>query len=156
MKRPFYKGLALGIILGIIGTVAWNMFEFDADETIMLRDNLFFLETHMDHACGLLRYAPVKIMGITSGKIEKILLEGEPGQQTVKVQFLLMKDRAKYIARSNPNLNLKADVDPTFSYARSKAEGSLGDSYLDIHPGDPRKVGVIEDGGTIRTLNCLK
>jgi hypothetical protein len=156
MKRPFYKGLALGIILGIIGTVAWNMFEFDTEQTIVLRDQLLFLETRLDNACGLLRYAPVKVMGVSSGKIETIQLEGEPGRQGVNITFSLLKDRARYVARSNPDLNVKADADPAYSYGRIKQENLNGDPILDIYPGDPQKVGVMEDGGTIRTLNCLK
>ncbi|MBI2981108.1 MAG: MCE family protein [Deltaproteobacteria bacterium] len=87
----------------------------------------------IDSAEGLIRKTPVEVAGIKVGFVEKLdLVEGR---------------RAKATLRLDGRVRLGEDAEAT---VRSK--GFLGETYVNLNPGDPAK-GEIPEGGQIHIVN---
>jgi len=156
MDRKFWKGLILGIIAGALLVLLVLFISSSYEDQAIPLTQKAILETRMNSSCGLNKYAPVQIRGITVGKVETIELTGEPDHDAVKVTFAVSAGKLKYIALSNPDSMARADADQKYSYARVVADSPLGDSLLDIDPGRPDQVGQMKDGGLIRTVACSR
>jgi len=128
---------------------------YEPEQEIQVGERLF-LQTELKHTCGLKRYAPVKLRGVSVGKIETLAVEGEPGKDHVRITFSIVADKQKYIAKSNPDLAVKGDGSPDYSYAKVWNEDPAVDPVLDIYPGRPDLVGQVESNGLIRTLDCSR
>ncbi len=87
----------------------------------------------LDSAEGLIRKTPVEVAGIQVGHIKKLdLVEG---------------NRARAVLSLSDRVQLGKDA-----VATVRAKGFLGETYIDLNPGNPKK-GKLADGGEIIAAN---
>ena len=110
VKVGIFVILGLLILIYMTATVGkWNLG----------RDKGYLVTAKLDSASGLLKDSPVKVLGVTKGKVEKLEIE---------------KNKAKVYMRLPRELGLPED---SLVYVRS--EGLLGEKYIEIKPGSPDK-----------------
>jgi len=117
MKVGIFVILGLVILIYMTATVGkWNLG----------RDKGYLVFSRLDSAAGLLQDSPVKVLGVTKGRIESLEIE---------------KDKAKIYMRVPSGLTLPQD-----SLVFVRSEGLLGEKYIEIKPGTPEQPAVSEGG----------
>jgi phospholipid/cholesterol/gamma-HCH transport system substrate-binding protein len=117
MKVGIFVILGLLLLIYMIATVGkWNLGG----------DKGYLVTVKLDSAAGLLKDSPVKVLGVTKGRVEKLGIE---------------KNKAKVYMRLPGELRVPED---SLVYVRS--EGLLGEKYVEISPGSPDKPSVTEGG----------
>ena len=86
------------------------------------REKGYLVTTRLDSALGLLKDSPVKVLGVTKGKVEKLEI---------------VKDKAKVYMRLPKGIVLPED-----SLVYVKSEGLLGEKHIEIKPGSPDKPSI--------------
>ena len=86
------------------------------------REKGYLVTTRLDSASGLLKDSPVKVLGVTKGKVEKLEI---------------VNDKAKVYMRLP-----KETVLPEDSLVYVKSEGLLGEKHIEIKPGSPDKPSI--------------
>ncbi|MBW1824230.1 MAG: MCE family protein [Deltaproteobacteria bacterium] len=109
----------LGLLLLIYMTATVGKWNLGGDKG-------YLVTVKFDSAAGLLKDSPVKVLGVTKGKVEKLEIE---------------KDKAKVYMRLPRGLRLPED---SLVYVRS--EGLLGEKYVEINPGSPDNPSVTDRG----------
>jgi len=92
------------------------------------RDKGYLLSVKLDSAAGVLKDTPVKVLGVTKGRVESLGLEGNKALVTVRLprDLILPEDSLVYV----------------------RSEGLLGERYLEVKPGSPDRPAV-KDGGEL-------
>ena len=90
------------------------------------RSKGYLVTARLDSASGLLKDSPVKVLGVSKGKIEKLAIE---------------KGKAKVYMRLPEELMLPKD-----SLVFVRSEGLLGEKYIEIKPGSPDKPLITDMG----------
>ena len=117
VKVGLFVMLGLCTLIYMTATVGkWNLGQ----------DKGYLVTVKLDSAAGLLKDSPVKVLGVTQGKVEALAIEG---------------DKAKISMRLPGALTLPED---SLVYLRS--EGLLGENYIEIKPGSPQKPPVKHEG----------
>jgi len=117
VKVGLFVILGLCILIYMTATVGkWNLGQ----------DKGYLVTVKLDSAAGLLKDSPVKVLGVTQGKVEALQIEG---------------GKAKISMRLPGALTLPED---SLVYLRS--EGLLGENYIEIKPGSPQKPPVKPEG----------
>ena len=117
MKVGIFVILGLLLLIYMIATVGkWNLGG----------DKGYLVTVKLDSAAGLLKDSPVKVLGVTKGRVEKLGIE---------------KNKAKVYMRLPRELRVPED---SLVYVRS--EGLLGEKYVEISPGSPDKPSITEGG----------
>ncbi|OGP55892.1 MAG: hypothetical protein A2V67_10685 [Deltaproteobacteria bacterium RBG_13_61_14] len=143
MRRQMIQNLVVGIFTAAV--LAYGMYfvyQTSEESTILL--NKITLYTIMPNAMGLKRYAPVKVHGISVGKIERIWFSETPGEDKVYLEMSMSADYINRVAISNPDPEAPANqAEPDgmviYSYISVESEGLLGDNLVQIYAGDPER-----------------
>jgi len=141
MRRQIIQNLVVGIFTAAV--LAYGMYfvyQTSEESTILL--NKITLYAVMPNAMGLKRYAPVKVHGISVGKIERIWFSETPGEDKVYLEMSMSTDYTDRVAISNPDPEApanQAEPDGTviYSYISVESEGLLGDNLVQIYAGNP-------------------
>ena len=119
VKVGIFVLLGLLLLIYMTATVGkWNIGQ----------DKGYLITTKLDSAAGLLKDSPVKVLGVTQGKVEA--LEIDEGKARIRM-------------RLPGELTLPED---SLVYLRS--ESLLGENYIEIKPGSPEKP-FVTDGGEL-------
>lgn len=117
MKVGIFVILGLFVLIYMTATIGkWNLG----------RDKGYLITAKLDSAAGLLKDSPVKVLGVTKGKVKKLKIE---------------KNKAIVSMRLPGELRLPED---SLVYVRS--EGLLGEKYIEIKPGSPDKPSITPGG----------
>jgi hypothetical protein len=143
MRRQIIQNLVVGLFTAAV--LAYGMYfvyQTSEESTILL--NKITLYAVMPNAQGLKRYAPVKVHGISVGKIERIWFSETPGEDKVYMQMSMSTDYTDRVTISNPDPEApanQAEPDGTviYSYISVESEGLLGDNLVQIYAGDPER-----------------
>lgn len=92
------------------------------------RDKGYRVSVRFDSAAGLLKDSPVKVLGVTKGRVESLGIDGNKALVTLRLPR---------------ELNLPDD---SLVYVRS--EGLLGERYIEVKPGS-RGRPAVKDGGEL-------
>ncbi|MBA4417349.1 MAG: hypothetical protein C0392_05500 [Syntrophus sp. (in: bacteria)] len=117
-------------ILVVVGIIILFYMSFRVGKFGVFREGGYDLVVFFDNASGLDPKTPVQIAGVEIGKVKSIQLEG----YRAKVN-LLIKDKIKI---------------PLDSKIAVKAQGVLGDKYIEVKPGGDKK--YFDHGGTIKDV----
>jgi len=92
------------------------------------KDKGYQVLVKLDSAAGLLKDTPVKVLGVTKGRVESLALDGSKALVTMHLprNFPLPEDSLVYV----------------------RSEGLLGERYIEIKPGTPGRPAV-KDGGEL-------
>lgn len=113
MKVGIFVILGLLILIYMTATVGkWSLG----------RDKGYLVTAKLDSASGLIKDSPVKVLGVTKGKVEQLKIE---------------KNKAKVYMRLPREIRLPED-----SLVYVKSEGLLGEKYIEIKPGSPDKYSI--------------
>ncbi len=92
------------------------------------QDKGYRILVKLDSAAGLLKDTPVKVLGVTKGRVEMLELDGNKALITMRLprEFVLPEDSLVYV----------------------RSEGLLGERYIEVKPGTAGRPAV-EDGGEL-------
>jgi phospholipid/cholesterol/gamma-HCH transport system substrate-binding protein len=92
------------------------------------KDKGYQVLVKLDSAAGLLKDTPVKVLGVTKGRVESLALDGNKAVVTMQLprDFPLPEDSLVYV----------------------RSEGLLGERYIELKPGTPGRPAV-KDGGEL-------
>lgn len=139
MRKQFIQNLIVGIFT--FAVLIWGMYtiyQTSEESTILL--NKIQLRTHMTNANGIKYYSPVRVHGISVGKVESVKFSEDPGEDLIFVKMSVNSDYVGRIAIGNPDPQGPVnDPDGIFAYLYISSEGLLGDNLLDIYAGDPNR-----------------
>ena len=92
------------------------------------KDKGYQVLVKLDSAAGLLKNTPVKVLGVTKGRVESLALDGNKAVVTMRLprNFQLPEDSLVYV----------------------RSEGLLGERYIELKPGTPGRPAV-KDGGEL-------
>ena len=117
VKVGLFVMIGVCILIYMTATVGkWNLGQ----------DKGYLVTVKLDSAAGLLKDSPVKVLGVTQGKVEALEIENA---------------KAKIYLRLPSDLTLPED---SLVYLRS--EGLLGENYIEIKPGSPQTPPVTQGG----------
>jgi len=90
------------------------------------RDKGYLVSVKLDSAAGVLKDTPVKVLGVTKGRVESLGLEGNKALVTVRLprDLILPDDSLVYV----------------------RSEGLLGERYVEVKPGSPDRPAVQDRG----------
>ncbi len=111
----------LGLLLLIYMTATVGKWSFGKDKG-------YRVLVKLDSAAGLLKDTPVKVLGVTKGRVESLELDGNKALITMHLpwEFVLPEDSLVYV----------------------RSEGLLGERYIEVKPGTPGSPAV-KDGGEL-------
>lgn len=137
MRKQFFQNLVVGIFVAAVLAYGMYFIYQTSEEGSMLLDK-FEVETTMDNANGIKRYASVRIHGIPVGKIESVKFSQDPGETTIYIDASISDKYLGLVAISNPDPEAPPnDPEGIFGYFYINSEGLLGDNLLDIYAGNP-------------------
>jgi phospholipid/cholesterol/gamma-HCH transport system substrate-binding protein len=117
VKVGIFVFLGLLILIYMTATVGkWNLGQ----------DKGYLVTTKLDSATGLMKDSPVKVLGVTQGKVEALAID---------------QGKAIIHMRLPGALTLPED-----SLVFLRSESLLGENYVEIKPGSPEKPPVIDGG----------
>ena len=92
------------------------------------KDKGYQVLVKLDSAAGLLKDTPVKVLGVTKGRVKSLALDGNKAVVTMLLprDFPLPEDSLVYV----------------------RSEGLLGERYIELKPGTPGRLAV-KDGGEL-------
>ena len=92
------------------------------------KDKGYRVLVKLDSAAGLLKDTPVKVLGVTKGRVVSLELDGNKALVTMRLprEFVLPEDSLVYV----------------------RSEGLLGERYIEVKPGTANRTAV-KDGGEL-------
>jgi phospholipid/cholesterol/gamma-HCH transport system substrate-binding protein len=141
MRKQGLQNLIVGLfVFAVLVYGAYFVYQTSEESTILLHKVTLY--TEMNNAYGIKSYAPVRVHGIPSGKVERLWFSEEPGVDTVYFEMSLSSNYVERVAISNPDPEAAAnDPEGVFGYLKISSEGLLGDNLLEIYAGDPKRAG---------------
>jgi len=90
------------------------------------RDRGYLISVRLDSAAGLIKDTPVKVLGVTKGRVESLGLEGNKALITLRLpgDLLLPEDSLVFV----------------------RSEGLLGERYIEVKPGSGGRPSVQQGG----------
>lgn len=141
MRKQFWQNLIVGIfVAAVLAYGAYFIYNTSEESTMLL--SKITLTTTMKNANGLKKYSPIRVHGISIGKVETVRFSDQPGEDLIYITMSVNSDYLGRIAIGNPDPEAAPnDPDGAFAYFYISSEGLLGDNLLDIYAGDPKRAG---------------
>ncbi len=127
MTREAKVGALVVVALAVL---AAGVFLVGEQNNIFVRKNRYFI--HFENVGGLVTGNPVKLNGVTVGKVESVVLPEAVDVELLTVWISLDRNYADRVRED--------------SVARIKTLGLLGDKYIEISSGSPESGIVIVEG----------
>ncbi len=139
MRKQGWQNLIVGLfVFAVLVYGAYFIYETSEESTILL--NKVTIYTEMNNASGIKSYAPVRVHGIPSGKVEKLWFFDKSGEDVIYFEMSLSTKYVESIAISNPDPEAAPnDPEGIFGYIKISSEGLLGDNLFEIYAGDPKR-----------------
>jgi len=137
MKPKKLTELKVGIFVVVI-LVLFGMGVFAIGSHQKYFQRQYTLWASFSNIQGLIVGAPVRLAGLTVGRVNAIIFPDDPGEKTIKVELKIKKGVQKRIRED--------------SIASIQTMGLLGDKYVEISLGSPEN-NVLQDGDYIESAH---
>ena len=137
MKPKKLTELKVGIFVVVI-LVLFGMGVFAIGSHQKYFQRQYTLWASFSNIQGLIVGAPVRLAGLTVGRVNAIIFPDDPGEKTIKVELKIKKGVQKRIRED--------------SIASIQTMGLLGDKYVEISLGSPEN-SVLQDGAYIESAH---